>query len=121
MFFRFAGRKIDDRALLVAINRDRQQFIYSMSHTIIDDVAERLAWRFESITAAEVVAMMKLRERNSYDDGFANGVSVQKRRNIRAICSFPKIKRLRNQISRISRQLLLIRQHIKRGTPPSKP
>jgi hypothetical protein len=50
--------------MVKAINRDRYQFISSMSHTTIGDLKERFGWRYESLSINEVISIMQIREKN---------------------------------------------------------
>jgi hypothetical protein len=65
--------------------RARNQFIESMTYTIIEDVEERLKWRFEAISATEMVGIMKTREKRAYHLGFDAGRAARKHRIIGAI------------------------------------
>jgi hypothetical protein len=104
----FAGSFIDNGQLATSIERARIQFIETMTYTIIDDVAERLGWRFQSMSIAEVVTMMKTRELRAYHSGFEEGVAAKKRRSNRMrfdkIISIPRrviAKHLRKLLRRV--------------------
>ncbi len=80
-----------------------------MKYTTHDDLAARLPWRLESLTAAEITDILRVREKRAYMAGFEDGRIWRQQEPLRTlrdwIAEFElKVRRAANTIwQRISR------------------